>query len=115
MPPAPLKKQGTSIGSARDLVSSIERHGVNRALDSTPTAEMLEELKAAGLSLPNDEELTELSKKLNVWLEEVRVLHGRGNATTWFNLFSEVDLDQSGFITYDELRNELCGSDAYMR
>ena len=105
--PPPTKRGGSSvnstIGSARDLVSSIERHGMARPLDCQPTSEMREELEEAGVSLPTEAEMDDLSKKLNVWLDEARVLHGKGNAKTWYNLFSEVDEDGSGFITYDEL------------
>ena len=83
----------------------IERHGMGSAIASTPTSEMLEELKKAEVPLPDEKRLTALSKKLNVWLEEVRELHGRGSVTTWFNLFAEVDVDGSGYITFDELLN----------
>ena len=102
MPPA-LGKQTSSIGSSRNIVSSIERHGMSRALDCQPTSEMRDELKEAGFSMPTEAELDDLSKKLNVWLDEARVLRGGDHAKTWFNLFSEVDEDGSGFITYDEL------------
>ena len=76
---------------------------MTRALDCQPTSEMREELEQAGVSLPTEAEMDDLSKKLNTWLDEARVLHGKGNAKTWYNLFSEVDEDGSGFITYDEL------------
>ena len=36
---------------------TIERHGMNRALDSTPTAQMRQELAAAGVEVPSDDAL----------------------------------------------------------
>ena len=102
-PKSELKHFSTTDSSILGVSGLIERHGMGGAIASTPTSKMLEELKAAGVELPDDKQLTWLSKKLNVWLEEVRVLHGRASAATWFNLFAEVDVDGSGYITYDEL------------
>merc|ERR550514_1939932 len=73
------------------------------AIACQPTSEMRVELDEMEVAFPTDDELTTLSEKMNVWLEEDRELHGRGHSVTWFNLFAEVDQDGSGFITYDEL------------
>ena len=76
-----LSKEHSSV----NLVGYLERHGMGNAIASTPTKEMLKELEAAGVALPTDEELTELSKKLNIWLNEKRVLDGKDHSITWFN------------------------------
>ena len=82
-----------------------ERYNMDVALESTPTSEMLSELEAANFALPTDDELTELSKRMNGWLEQKRHDEGQARSHTWFNLFKEIDQDGSGFITYDELEN----------
>ena len=86
--------------STSKLTGAIERHGMNRAIDSTPTSVMLEELKAAGIALPTAEELTTLSEKLCVWLAEYRkqVLNME-TKPSWYNLYALLDQDGSGFIT----------------
>lgn len=74
--------------SAANLLGAggaIERHGMGTAIASTPTKEMRLQLKKVGHELPNQDELYELSEKMNVWLEEDRELHGRGQVVTWFN------------------------------
>ena len=71
--------------STSKLTGAIERHGMNRAIDSTPTSVMLEELKAAGIALPTDEELTALAHKLCAWLAEYRrAILNQESAPSWF-------------------------------
>lgn len=82
------------------------------ALASQPTAEMRAELEAAGFALPSEEQLKVLCKTFNKRLEEarhriggtkVRDLSATKDALSWHQLFAEVDVDGSGFVTYDEL------------
>ena len=90
--------------SSQNLVDSTSRYGMMEAIASQPTADMRIELEKAGVAIPNDEELTSLSKRFSGWLEARRHLEGKAASTTWYNLFAEVDQDGSGFITYDEMR-----------
>ena len=94
--------------STSKLTGAIERHGMNRAIDSTPTAVMLEELKAAGIELPTDEEITKLSEKICLWLAEYRrqVLCAESKPS-WYNLYALLDQDGSGFITCAYVQREL--------
>lgn len=86
------------------FLPAVERHGMGNAIESTPTFMMRTELATAGVEVPSSvEELTELSTKLNTWLETQRSDEGLAHSTTWFNLFATVDVDGSGYITYDEL------------
>ena len=71
--------------SSANLVGHIERHGMMEAIASTPTSKMRAELAKAGVALPTQDELTELSTKLNLWLNEKRVLDGKDHSMTWFN------------------------------
>lgn len=82
---------------------TIERHGMNRALDSTPTAQMRQELAAAGVEVPSDDALSSLSARMRVWIEAYRLREGKNESHTWFNLFTDVDKDGDGQVTYDEL------------
>ena len=67
------------------LTGAFERRGMNRALDSTPTSKMLEELKAAGVALPTEEELEALAGKLCAWLAEYRrAILNQESAPSWF-------------------------------
>ena len=77
--------------SADDVNALISRVGMGRALDSQPTTEMRTELAAKGVALPDETELTRLSTELNDWLEAMRHDERKGHATSWFNLFAEVD------------------------
>ena len=81
MPPQKKKKEHTSA----NLVGAMERHGMGSAIASTPTREMRAELKEAGHDMPSQDELLQLSEKMNKWLEEDRELNGRGAVVTWFN------------------------------
>ena len=79
------------------------------AIASTPTAQMRDELQKAGTPLPDDEQLTALSRQFNQDLEASRArsqtnaLSRAQGSGSWYNLFREVDEDGSGFVTYDEL------------
>ena len=56
-------------------------------MDSTPTSVMIEELKAAGVKLPDEVEQQVLAKKLCGWLEEYRkTVLGQNSKPSWFNL-----------------------------
>ena len=69
------------------LTSEIDRVGMGRALDSTLTSVMIEELKAAGVKLPDEVEQQVLAKKLCGWLEEYRkTVLGQNSKPSWFNL-----------------------------
>ena len=65
--PPPVKDFQSNI-----LYGPMGRVGMNRAIDSPPTKVMLEELKAAGVALPTDEEKKAFSEKLCLWLAEYR-------------------------------------------
>ena len=75
------------------------------AFEATPTAQMRAELQEAGVLLVADDELLSLSKLFYEGLEAVRIEVGTKNQgnVTWHNLFTQIDDDGSGFITYDEL------------
>ena len=95
----------TYTGTAGDVDPNKLYRGGNlgRPLDSMPTVEMKKTLKNKGLTLPTDSELLEYSKKMNAWIEAWRHDQRKEASHTWFNLFKEVDNDESGFVTFDEL------------
>ena len=64
------------------------------------TKDIKADLDAAGVAVPSDEEITDLSRLFNARLAEAM----RGKTGTWYTLFKEVDDDASGLITYDEMR-----------
>ena len=81
-----LRLSGMAAGM-NAAAAALERRGMGRALDSTPTRTLLEELKAANIPLPTVDELLELSKKLCGWLEWYRKAVLDENSTpTWYNL-----------------------------
>ena len=66
-------------------------------------------LEEHGVPLPAGDELVDLSRQFNEWLEFLRYAdlsdtRGKAASTSWYNLFLQADLDDSGFITFDELR-----------
>ena len=77
----PVEREHTSA----NLMGAIERHGMGRALDSTPTWLMRESLKQQGVKLPSADEMTALSRQFNTWLEELRRDKGLDHSTSWFN------------------------------
>ena len=83
------------------LISEIDRVGMGRALDSTPTSELLKELEAEGITPPDADELLELSKQLCGWLEQYRkIVLDENSAPTWFNLCAA--------LRYSNKRSLLC-------
>jgi len=100
----PIKKEGpTRAREDLRLISPIERYNMSVPIPSKATSKMKEEFAAAGVSLPSEQELLALSIKLNEWLEQLLHDERHPPSATWYVLFSTVDKDKSGFITYDEL------------
>jgi hypothetical protein len=99
MPPQKKKKEHTSA----NLLGAIERHGMGSAIASTPTREMRAELKEAGLDMPSQDELLQLSEKMNKWLEEDRELNGRGAVVTWFNCSWRIRVSNSSACSQEPL------------
>ena len=82
------------------------------ALETQPTVELRAELEAAGVDLPGEDELKQLSAMFNEALDTMRRALGTksDNAVGWHDVFREFDKDGSGVITYDEIllvRNKL--------
>ena len=65
------------------------------------TKAMREECEAEGIVLPSEDELNRLSAQFNGRLEVV--MPGKDRARSWYILFKEIDDDESGLITFDEL------------
>ena len=97
-PKGPTRQQ-TSAG----LVGPMERYGMSEAEPSQPTAEMRRDLRDKGIALPNDDELIALSESFNAWIEAYRHEHHMPVSGSWYHLFTILDQDGSGFITFDEL------------
>ena len=102
------KPEKTSTGadvkhSSQNLIGSMDRVNMGGALATESTADMRRDLKAQGIPLPTDDELLQLSAKFNAWIESYRYDHQLPPTHSWFNLFSQVDLDGSGQISFDEL------------
>ena len=53
------------------------------------------------MTKPSEDELDEMSHQFNARLEVV--MPGKDRARSWYTLFKEIDDDESGLITYDEL------------
>ena len=96
------RQQALAAGSRDSMISAS-----NRALDSQPTSEMRAELKANGVPIPTGEALVAHSRRFNEWLENLRYKQGLASSTTWFNLYTMIDEDHSGVVTYDELLGTL--------
>ena len=75
------------------------------SLASTPTHIMRAELKAASISLPGEEDLAGLSQRFHTGFEALRKEWGTKNqgTFTWHHVFTAVDQDGSGVITFDEM------------
>ena len=88
-----LNKKKIELGGAQTA-------GLGRALESTPTAEM-----RASLQAPlTEDQMLELSKHFNEWLE-ASIYASNRSTHSWFNLFKEIDEDGSGYITFDEFED----------
>ena len=91
--PDNLNKRNIELGGAQTA-------GLGRALESTPTAEM-----RASLQAPlTEDQMLELSKHFNEWLE-ASIYASNRSTHSWFNLFKEIDEDGSGYITFDEFED----------
>ena len=80
-----------------EMVRGVSKKSTEKQLPAgktMPTAEMKAELEKAGVSLPNDEQLTALSKSFNELLEELRYNLKLPKSHSFANLFKEVDQDK---------------------
>ena len=91
--PDNLNKRNIELGGAQTA-------GLGRALESTPTAEMRAKLEAP----LNEDQMLVWAKQFCKWLE-MSLYKKNLSVHTWFNLFSEIDEDGSGFVTFDEFED----------
>ena len=91
--PDNLNKKKIELGGAQTA-------GLGRALESTPTAEMRAKLEAP----LNEDQMLVWAKQFCKWLE-MSLYKKNLSVHTWFNLFSEIDEDGSGFVTFDEFED----------
>jgi hypothetical protein len=86
-----------------DQMDGYEANPLDResAGGTSSTAEMRAELASRGIDLPGEAELTRLSQRFNLWLEEKRMRDDHTmQSTSWFNLWKLLDDDGSNFVTY---------------
>ena len=88
-----LNKRTIELGGAQTA-------GLGRALESTPTAEMRAKLEAP----LTEDQMLGWAKQFCKWLE-MSLYKKNLSVHTWFNLFSEIDEDGSGFVTFDEFED----------
>ena len=91
--PDNLNKKKIELGGAQTA-------GLDRALESTPTAEMRAKLEAP----LTEDQMLGWAKQFCKWLE-MSLYKKNLSVHTWFNLFSEIDEDGSGFVTFDEFED----------
>ena len=84
--------------AAREAAAAPDKLDVSYAV---PTAEMRAALVAEGVEPLDDAELKRLSGIFNEGLEAVRKRQNK-DGFSWFSLFTEIDEDGSGFVTFDE-------------
>lgn len=102
-----LKKQFSTQGAGSGKANEIAKLG--QTLQSTPTIEMREELEKEDIELPDQAQLVELSKNFTKWLEDYRHKERLGESKGWAILFRTIDVDGSGYVTYDELKDVVRG------
>ena len=104
---APLKKQMTfSGGSALSPEATAAARAAAAARQNMENIPMPDEIRAeveaAGIEVPSGDELKRLSSMFN---ERVDRIVPAGEATTWFKIFKDFDVDHSGLITFDEIES----------
>jgi Ca2+-binding EF-hand superfamily protein len=97
------KLQARQLGKGAAELGSFNQVSINQAVASTPTRTMRVQLQKDGLKLPDERELHRLSRNFNRWLEEKRYRENKDKSHSFYNLFKELDADDSGVITFDEL------------
>ena len=55
-------------------------------------------------SLPSPDEQIALARAFNEGLERARYISLKAASTSYYNLFKEIDKDNSGFVTFDEFK-----------
>ena len=95
---------GGGAGQGADAVPAAATPTTRRAI-MTVTADLRAELEAKGVEVPlPDEEMTALSRQLNLWLEEKRMRDDHTmQSSSWFNLWTLLDDDGSNDIEFEEL------------
>jgi len=91
-----VKKAKAEKVAAQEAVA-MQINGMN----VVTTAQITAELSELGVPPASDEEQELLSIKFNQRL--MYMLPGKERARSWLTLFKEIDVDDSGLITYDEL------------
>lgn len=113
LPPIGVAAHGDHVGNGSGRgsdIAHIERHGMSSAVSTKQTSELRKELEVAGVPLPTDHQLMALSVKFDAWICAYREA-ARQPASSWCNLFTTLDRDGSGVISFDEwiyvVRHEL--------
>lgn len=89
--------KGKRPAAKPEMVRGVSRASTEKQLPAgttVPTAQMKAELEKAGVSLPDDEQLTVLSTNFNELLEELRYNLKLPKSHSFANLFKEVDKDK---------------------
>ena len=81
----------------------MEMAQLGQALENQSTVEMRKELEQEGVEVPSGDALLALSHKFTEWLSEYRTKTGK-ESSNWASLVKEMDVDGSGFMTFDELQ-----------
>ena len=104
------RRERARIAGARAKAEAPDMARIDMAL---PTRRMREDLMAHGVELPDEGALLALSSLFNERLEAARLKSSTsdramskvgGKKSNWMQLFNEVDVDRSGYVTYDEFK-----------
>jgi len=101
------KRQELMRQSSKRKRAALEKAGEVHALDeklksSVKTSVMRADLKEKGLEPFGEREILTLSKEWGNWCRELKPDSHQANA--WLVVFKEIDNDDTGVLTYDELR-----------
>ena len=97
-------RQATMHTGGSLLATDSALVAASNAIASQPTSEMRAELEAAGIRL-EEGELGILCAQFVAWLDAAHKAmpdKQRHSTHSWANIFNDVDVDRSGFVTFDE-------------